>query len=74
MLDVKDLRLQIGLKQFEAAKLLGITNDYLSMVETGKRNCSFKLINSMSKVYKVPPEQIFLILNRTYCSVWLYQQ
>ncbi|WP_431602570.1 helix-turn-helix transcriptional regulator [Clostridium pasteurianum] len=65
---LKEFRKNIGLKQYEAAKLLGISKDYLNMLENGRRTPSTKLISEMGKLYDAPPEDIFLIINRTYCS------
>lgn len=62
---IKQLRLNAGYSQVEASKKLNITSDYLSMIETNKRRCSIKLINSMAKLYKVKPVDIFLDINRT---------
>ena len=64
-MSIKQLRTDVGLTQAVASKKLDITSDYLSMLETGKRTCSLKLINSMAKLYKVSPVDIFLKINRT---------
>ena len=65
---IQEIRQKTGLTQVEAAKKLNITKDYLSMIETGKRRCSFNLINLMAELYNEKPEIIFLAINRTYCS------
>ena len=68
MKSLKEIRHEIGLKQYEAAKLLGITKDYLYMLEKGKRKPSHGLIEKMSVVYKIAPEIIFMSCNRTICT------
>ena len=68
MNSLKQFRVENKLKQYEAAKMLGITKDYLYMLEAGKRTPSTKLISEMAKLYNIPPEDIFLVINRTYCS------
>lgn len=64
-MSIQEMRKKNGLSQAEASKFLNITSDYLSMLETGKRTCSLKLVNSLAKLYKVSPVQIFLEINRT---------
>jgi len=64
-MNLKEYRNAQNLSQSEASRKLLITSDYLSMLETGKRTCSLKLVNSMAKLYKAPPEKIFLAINRT---------
>lgn len=68
MNSIKEFRENIGLKQYEAAKQLGITKDYLSMLENRKRTPSTKLITQMALLYNKAPEDIFLATCRTYCS------
>lgn len=65
---LKEFRLNNNLKQCDAAKKLGITKDYLYMLEAGKRTPSTKLISEMAKLYNMPPEDIFLVISRTICS------
>lgn len=67
-MSLKSFRENQGLKQFEAAEKLGITNDYLSMIENGKRSPSNKLTFRMAELYGVKPEDIFLTANRTICT------
>jgi len=67
-MNLKEIRKKNGLSQLEASKNLNITSDYLSMLENGKRTCSIKLVNSLAKLYKVPPEKIFLSINGTICT------
>lgn len=67
-MSLKNFRESQGLKQFEAAERLGITNDYLSMIENGKRTPGNKLTFKMAELYAVKPEDIFLTANRTICT------
>ena len=67
-MELKDLRDEIDLTQKEAADKLGISKDYLYMIENQKRTPSIKLMNKMAKLYGVDVMNIFLIINRTYCS------
>ena len=41
--------------QVEMAKLLDVTSEYLSMVETGKRNLSKKLLRKFESLHGAPP-------------------
>lgn len=68
-MSLKNFREDQGLKQFEAAEKLGITNDYLSMIENGKRTPSNKLTFKMAELYKVKPEDIFLTANGTISTI-----
>lgn len=67
-MNLKEIRINLGLKQHDVAKLLGVTKDYICMIENGRRTPSYKLIVKMAEVYKIPPEEIFLAVNRTICS------
>lgn len=64
-MSIKEIRKKSGMSQIEASKKLHVTNDYLSMLETGKRTCSIKLLNQMASLYDVQPVKIFLAINRT---------
>lgn len=68
MSTLKEIRNERGFKQHEAATLLKITSDYLSMLENGKRRPGNKLILRMADVYKKKPEEIFLAAHRTICA------
>ena len=49
------VRQKLGLTQVEMAKLLDVTSEYLSMVETGKRNLSKKLLRKFESLHGAPP-------------------
>ena len=64
---LQDLRKEKGLTQEQSAKILGITKEYLSMLENGDRNPSDSLKEKMAKLYNSSIADIFLIINSTKC-------
>lgn len=64
---IKKLRENRELTQEQASKVLGITKEYLSMIERGERNPSDTLKEKMSKLYKVEISDIFLSIKETKC-------
>jgi len=65
---LKQIRKKQGLTQHKVAEIIGVSKDYISMIERGKRTPSSKIILKLSQIYSIPAEQIFLIINRTICS------
>lgn len=63
--NLQELRLDKGLTQEQASKILGITKEYLSMLETADRNPSDNLKTKLAKLYKCEPVDIFLAVNST---------
>lgn len=51
---LKELRKQDSLKQGVVAKALGISQTYLSQVESGKRNPSTSLLDRIAAYYSMP--------------------
>ena len=51
---LKEIRKQDSLKQGVVAKALGISQTYLSQVESGKRNPSTSLLDRMAAYYSMP--------------------
>lgn len=51
---LKQLRIDSGLTQMQAAKLLGISNTALSQYESGKRTPGMNALSSLAGVYHVP--------------------
>lgn len=49
---LKKARLEIGLDQKDAAKLLGRTQSYISKVESGQRRIDIVQLKAFAKVYK----------------------
>jgi len=64
---LKDLREDKDLTQEQAAKILSITKEYLSMLENGFRNPSDTLKEKMAKLYSCNIVDIFLAINSTKC-------
>ena len=62
---LKTLRIKRGKTQDEASIIFGITKEYLSMIENGKRNPSDKLKEKMANFYEVSMYDIFLAINQT---------
>ena len=64
---LQDLRKQKNLTQEQSSKILAITKEYLSMLETGDRNPSDSLKLKMAKLYDCTIADIFLAINSTKC-------
>lgn len=64
---LQDLRKDKELTQEQTAKILTITKEYLSMLETGDRNPSDTLKEKMAKLYNCSIADIFLAINSTKC-------
>lgn len=62
---LQDLRIDSGFTQEQAAKILVITKEYLSMLENGSRNPSDALKEKMSKLYNREITDIFLATSST---------
>lgn len=52
---LKQARLKRGYSQEEAAALLGVTQAYFSMLETGRRKPSARLARNLMRTYGLPP-------------------
>lgn len=57
---LKELRLKKKLSQKELAEELGITQEAVSFLETGKRNPSYELLKKISKYFDVSVDDLFL--------------
>lgn len=62
---LKDLRAEKGLTQEQTSKILNITKEYLSMLETADRNPSDNLKEKMAKLYDCEIADIFLAISST---------
>ncbi len=62
---LQQLRIDKGLTQEQASKILNITKEYLSMLETGDRNPSDGLKERMAKLYECEIADIFLAISST---------
>jgi len=67
MKTLKKLREKKKLTQDEAAKILDITKEYLSMIERADRNPSDSLKEKMAKLYDVSVVDIYLAIKETKC-------
>lgn len=56
---IKELRQQQGLTQDQLAKRIGSSNQYLGMIEKGKRRLSDVWIGKLCVVFKVPVGELF---------------
>jgi transcriptional regulator with XRE-family HTH domain len=57
---IKLIRTASGLKQKEVAKKLGVTSNYLSLIESGRREPSVSLLKRLATVLHVPIAVFFL--------------
>lgn len=56
---IKELRKQMGLRQEDMAKELGVTRQTINAVENGKYNPTLELAMKLAKLLKRPVEDIF---------------
>lgn len=56
---IKKFRTDKGIKQIFVAKKVGISNRYLSGIETGHRNPSFKIIEKITIVLNISLSDLF---------------
>ena len=59
MVSLRELRKNRSLTQEQAAKILDITKEYLSMMERGERNPSDRIKEKLANLYDCGIEQIF---------------
>lgn len=64
-MSLQELRNAVNLTQVQAAKLLDITIQYISMLECGTRSPSDRLKKKMAKLYRVSIADIFLAMETT---------
>jgi len=63
--NVKLLRIAAGLKQKDLAERLGVSPNYLSMVENDKREPSMSLLKDLSRELHIPLGLLFLDVEET---------
>lgn len=64
-MNLKDLRKKKKLTQAQASKILEITSQYLSLIETGDRNPSDRVKDRMCNLYNCSINDIFLAIKST---------
>ena len=57
---IKVVRTATGMKQREVAAKIGVTANYLSLVESGKREPSISVLNRLAKMLGIPVGIFFL--------------
>ncbi len=57
---IKELRAKYNLTQLDLAKKVDVRRETIVFLEKGKYNPSLKLAYDISKVFKLPIEEIFL--------------
>jgi len=57
---LQEFRKAAGLSQGDAAKALGINRSYLSLVESGKRGVSSKMLRKFSQAYDIPYSSLLM--------------
>ena len=58
-MDIRKLREQHGLLQWEAADKLGFCRSYLALVENGKQGISIAMMNALIRVFGVKYEDFY---------------
>lgn len=62
---IKEIRKMRGFTRKQVAEKIGITKDYVYMIESGKRSPSDKIKNKLAELFNLPVVQIFLAIQRT---------
>lgn len=58
---LKKARKELRLRQVDVAEKVGISSNYYSMIETGKReNPGSRIMRDIAKVLKLKPEDLFI--------------
>jgi len=57
---IKELRAKFNLTQLDLAKLVDVRRETIVFLEKGKYNPSLKLAYSISKVFKLKIEEVFI--------------
>ena len=57
---IEEIRKSRGIRQDEFAKLIGVSRQTISSIETGKYNPSLELAFAISKFFGKPIEEIFI--------------
>ena len=57
---IEELRKARGIRQEEFAKLLGVSRQTISSLETGRYNPSIFLAHNIAKIFEMSIEEVFL--------------
>lgn len=57
---IEELRKQRGIRQEEFAKMLGVSRQTISSLETGRYNPSIFLAHNIAKIFDLSIEEVFL--------------
>jgi putative transcriptional regulator len=57
---IKELRARFNLSQLDLARQVGVRRETIVFLEKGKYNPSLKLAYDISRVFKMPIEEVFL--------------
>ena len=57
---LKQIRLEKELKQKDAAVLIGLSQTYLSQIESGAKDVSMQSLDKICKAYKIPKPAVLL--------------
>ena len=60
---IEELRKQRGIRQEEFAKILGVSRQTISSLETGRYNPSIFLAHNIAKIFGMSIEEVFLFEN-----------
>jgi len=58
---IKELRAVHGMTQVELAKRVGVRRETIVFLEKGKYNPSLQLAYSISKLFELPIEEVFIL-------------
>lgn len=56
--NIQHLRVENGLTQKEFGETLGVTSQYISLIESGKANGSYMFWQRFKTTYQIPDEEI----------------
>jgi len=57
---IEQIRKQKGIKQEDFAKILGVSRQTISSLETGRYNPSIFLAHKIAKFFEMPIEDVFI--------------
>lgn len=65
---MKQIRKSLNLKAEDVAETIGVTSNYVMMIESGIRTPSDKLKHKLCELYGIDMNTLFLALNITKCE------